>query len=57
MVNPNGPSVEEIDDWNDALRDQFAALETRKILLDAVDDWEAKNSCTLESPTETGTKP
>jgi len=57
MVNPNGPSVEEIDDWNDALRDQFAALETRKILLDAVDDWEAKNSCTLESPTETETKP
>ena len=38
MVNPNGPSVEEIDDWNDALRDQLAALETRKILLDAVED-------------------
>jgi hypothetical protein len=22
MGNPNGPSIEEIDDWNDALRDR-----------------------------------
>ena len=24
MKNPNGPSIEEIDDWNDALADQQA---------------------------------
>ena len=50
MKNPNGPSIEDVDDWNDALRDQLAAQETRKILLHAVDDWEAKNPCTLEPP-------
>lgn len=23
MRNPNGPSVEQVDDWNDALLDQY----------------------------------
>jgi hypothetical protein len=26
MKNPNGPSIEQVDDWNDALADQEAVL-------------------------------
>jgi hypothetical protein len=42
MKNPNGPSIEDVDDWNDSLRDKTAADATRNILLDAVDGFEAK---------------
>lgn len=30
MINPNGPSIEEIDDWNDALRDEEEYFARRK---------------------------
>ena len=41
MKNPNGPSIEDVDDWNDSLRDKIDANTTRSTLLEAVDIFEA----------------
>lgn len=39
MKNPNGPSIEQIDDWNDAMSDQPAAsMEGTPFELEAVYD-------------------